>query len=436
MKVKCITIIGANGTVGAQVAGLLAAFCEAEVYLISRTIEKSMAAVENAVKSVRADSIRPILIPKTYQDLEECVSHSDWVFESVAEDLAIKQDINKLIALARRPGTIVSTGTSGISVETLASVFDEEARSLYFGTHFFNPPYSLPFLEFTKTKWSDRQIAEEFFAYLETTVLRKAIHTRDRAAFLGNRIGFLFLNEVAQFAQIYKDRGGIDYMDAILGSFTGRSMAPLNTIDFVGLDIHKAILDNIHDCEPEFYSAEQILPSYIDQLILEGKLGRKAGEGLFKMEYTVDGQKRKTVYDIATASYRPVKQYEFEFANQMIVNLTDGLYQDAINCLLAERSDEAEICRYFLVKYVLCSYLNAQQVSENIADADIAMSYGFGWVPPSALCRLLGGRKGIQRLIDSDIRLQENVKQYDFSLLDQAVRTTDIDYRRYFKATR
>jgi len=436
MKINNICVLGANGTIGSQIAGLLAAFCDAKVYLVSRTMEKSIKAKELAVKSVRADAIAPLLIPKTYQDAEECIGSSDWVFESVPEDLAIKEETHRMIARYRKPGTLVSTGTSGLSIGTLASLYDDEGRSLFFGTHFFNPPYSLPFLEFVETRWSDKSVADGLFSYLENTVLRKAIHVKDRAAFLGNRIGFIFMNEVAQFADLYKDRGGIDYMDAILGPFTGRAMAPLATVDFVGIDTHKAIMEHLHACEPDFFSTECIVPDYVSRLVEDGRVGKKAGAGFFKQEYDGTGRRRSLVYDIASDSYRPYKAYALPFADRMVSLLSDGLYQKAIDVLLGDDSEEAGICRYFLVKYIICSYRSAKEVSGNIADADIAMSYGFNWVPPSSLCMLFGRRKGIERLMGNDDRIRESLKGFDMDLLDEKPGMTDIDYRRYFKASR
>ena len=120
----------------------------------------------------------------------------------------------------------------------------------------------------------------------------------------------------------------------------------------------------------------------------------------------------------------------------MVTLLSDGLYNEAVSSLLQDTSEEAAICRYFLVKYILCSFLSASSVAETIADADIAMSYGFGWAPPSSLCALLGGREGIEQIIVQDIRLKESLGSLDCSLLEQVPLKTGIDHRRYFKAAR
>ena len=305
MGIETITVIGENGTIGAQVAGLLAAFLRAKVYCVSRTMEKSLSGIERAVKSVRADSIRPLLVPETFDHLGVCIQNSDWEFESVAEDYQTKLEVNKMIATLRQPGTIVSTGTSGLSISKLSEAFDKEGKSLYFGTHFFNPPYALPLLEFVTTEKSDPFVANQLVQLLEDKVLRKVVRVKDKAGFLGNRIGFIFMNEVAQYAEKYQDRGGVDYMDAILGCFTGRAMPPLTTVDFVGLDVHQAIINHLHEEEPDFFGVEQSLPPFLLKLLSEKKYGRKAGEGFYKMNEV----KQQLVYDISSGQYRPLRDY-------------------------------------------------------------------------------------------------------------------------------
>ena len=168
--------------------------------------------------------------------------------------------------------------------------------------------------------------------------------------------GFLLLEEVnlwMQYAEKYKDNGGVDYIDSILGAFTGRSMAPLATADFVGLDVHKAIVDNVYNnCEDYAHETFQ-LPSFIKELINAGKLGRKTGEGLYKLEKTNNGAKRLSVYDIHSGTYRDKIQYVFPFAEDMKKNIKVGNYDLAFMALLNDHSQEAEICLHFLLNYIL-----------------------------------------------------------------------------------
>ena len=116
--------------------------------------------------------------------------------------------------------------------------------------------------------------------YLSEKLHRTIAESKDLPAFLGNRIGFYVMNEALQYAEKYQDNGGIDYIDSLLGPFTGRTMAPLTTSDFVGLDVHKAIVDNIYENTNDYVHEKFVLPTFVQELIDEGRLGRKTRQGL------------------------------------------------------------------------------------------------------------------------------------------------------------
>ncbi len=156
----------------------------------------------------------------------------------------------------------------------------------------FNPPYTLPLCELTPTVYSDTELKEKLKEYLSKKLIRTVVEVKDSPAFLGNRIGFQFINEALQYAEKYKDNGGIDYIDALLGSFTGRTMAPLTTSDFVGLDVHKAIVDNIYENTNDYAHDTFILPDFVQKLVEDGKLGRKSGGGLYQLVKYDNGLKR------------------------------------------------------------------------------------------------------------------------------------------------
>lgn len=428
MNVKTVTVIGANGTMGANVSGIFAAFGNARVYMVCRDIEKARKAAAAAGKSVRAESIVRNLIPADYSQLEACVAQSDFVFESVAEDMALKKEINQKIAGSLRPGALVGTGTSGLSVTELAGCFPEELRTHYFGVHFFNPPYNLTLCEVIPTRFSDRTILSQLCDYLHKVLYRTVVVVDDSPAFLANRIGFEFINRAAQYADRYRDNGGVDYMDALLGPFTGRAMAPLVTLDFVGLDVHRAIVDNIYQNSCDRAHETFLLPDYIKQLISDGRLGRKAGEGLYKREVRDDGSRHSLVYDIAAGQYREPVQYHFLFAQEMQEQLRVGNYEKALRVLVLNRSAEAEICLSFLLEYIAYSVETALAVSEDIAAADDCMATGFNWCPPLALAGALGQVCELSALFEE--RLPGRVGEEVLA----ALKPSRYDFRSYFKA--
>jgi len=434
MIINTVTLIGSTGTMGANVAGIFASFGNAKVYCVARDIEKVKKTIPRIVKSVRADSIAANLIPADFSMLEDCVSKSDLVFESSAEDIVIKKDIHSRVAKALQPHAAACTGTSGLSITTLAECYPEDLRSHFFGVHFFNPPYNMPLCEFTPTKYSDKALADDLKAYLKDKLFRTVVEVKDSPAFLGNRIGFQFINEALQYAEKYKDNGGIDYIDSLLGSFTGRSMAPLVTSDFVGLDVHKAIVDNVYDNTNDYARDTFILPDFVKKLVEEKKLGRKTGMGLYQLVRYDNGFKRNTVLDINTGLYRDVIPYAFPFADKMKKYIKEGDYDKALERLVNNHSLEAEICLSFLLKYIVYSLYATEEVGYTIEAADDVMATGFNWCPPLAMYQALSTVADVPLLIRE--RLPEICKKVDIDRLLADVKPSKYDYRLYFKSGR
>lgn len=433
LDIKTVTVIGANGIMGANIAGIFAAFGNAKVYCVGRDIEKVKKTIPRIVKSVKADAIAKNLIPADFDKLEQCVADSDFVFESSKEDMAVKVELANRVGKALKAHAISATGSSGLSITKLAECYSEELRGHFFGVHMFNPPYNLQLCELIKTKYSDEQMYAELKDYLKDVLYRTVVEVKDAPAFLGNRIGFQFVNEALQYAEKYKDNGGIDYIDAILGSFTGRSMAPLTTSDFVGLDVHKAIVDNIYENTNDYAHETFVLPEFTKKLLAEGKLGRKSNGGLYQLVKYDNGLKRQTVYDINTGLYRDVIPYAFPFAEKMKKAIAEGEYEKAFERLVNNHSQEAEICISFLLKFIVYSLYATNEVGFAIEAADDVMATGFNWCPPMALYQALSAVADVPTLIKE--RLPE-ICEMDVDLLLSKVKPSKYDYRIYFKSGR
>ena len=434
MKINTVTVIGATGTMGANIAGIFAAFGDAKVYCVGRDIEKVKKIIPHIVKSVKADAIAKKLIPADFDSLEQCVADSDFVFESTKEDMKVKVEIAARVGKVLKTNAISATGSSGLSITKLAECYSEELRGHFFGVHMFNPPYNLQLCELIKTEYSDEQMYQDLKAYLKTVLYRTVVEVKDAPAFLGNRIGFQFINEALQYAEKYKDNGGIDYIDAILGSFTGRSMAPLTTSDFVGLDVHKAIVDNIYENTLDYAHETFFLPEFVQKLVAESKLGRKSGSGLYQLVKYDNGLKRQTVYDINTGMFRDVIPYVFPFADKMKKWIAEGEYKKAFERLVNNHSQEAEICLSFLLKFIVYSLYATKEVGYKISAADDVMATGFNWCPPMAMYQALSIVADVPSLIKE--RLPEICEKVDVDELLAEVKPSKYDYRIYFKSGR
>ena len=129
MQIDTITVIGVTGTMGANIAGIFASFGNAKVYCIGRDINKVKTMIPRIIQSVRADVIVKNLVPADFSMLEQCVSESDLIFESAKEDIIIKTAIAKQVASAMRADAVSCSGTSGLSITTLADCYPEQLRS-------------------------------------------------------------------------------------------------------------------------------------------------------------------------------------------------------------------------------------------------------------------------------------------------------------------
>lgn len=433
MNVNVVTVIGATGTMGANVAGIFASFGEAKVYCLARDIEKVKNTIPKIVSSVKADSIAKNLFPADFSMLEKCVAESDLVFESVAESLDVKKAVHGQIGESLREGAISCTGSSGLSITTIAECYPENKRNYFFGVHMFNPPYSLSLCELTATKYSNMDVYKELEKYLSTRLIRTVVKVKDAPAFLGNRIGFQFLNEALQYAEKYKDNGGIDYIDAILGPFTGRAMQPLVTADFVGLDVHMAIVDNLYKNTCDFAHETFVFPLYAKKLVEAGKLGRKRGEGLYKTIKYENGLKRSLVLDLESDTYRDKIDYVFPFADKMKKRISNGDYAEAFAELINNHSQEAEICLSFLLKYIVYSLFAAKEVGFSVHAADDVMATGFNWCPPLAMYDAFSTVTKVDELIKNRLG---DFKGINIDELLTTVEPSRYDYRIYFKSGR
>ncbi len=432
LNIKTVSIIGANGTMGSLISAIIAGFGDCKVYLISRNKQNSIDVINKAKKSIRSDIIEKNLIPIDYTQLKDAVQESDWIFESIIEDYDAKSKIYKEINLYNINHAIISTGTSGLSINKLAENFSEENKKRFLGMHFFNPPYSLNLCEIIPSKYTDSALIENLRKYLENILIRNTIIVKDEPAFLANRIGFEFLNEVLQLAEKYKDKGGIDYIDSLFSGYTGRTMKPLETIDFVGLDVHKAIVDNIYNNTNDEFTEKFICPNFLIKLIELGKLGKKTKEGLYR-KVVKDGIEENQVYDINTGEYRKIKKYENNTINEIINLIKLAKYEQAYKILIENTDEDLQLVVKLLTTYIVYSLIMSSKYAESLNDCDKAMEFGFNWCPPIAMKELIKEVGAINKIVNKyiDSKIIEKYNVYD--LIQKS--NTIYDYRKFLKAT-
>lgn len=429
MKIKTVTILGANGNMGSQCAGIIAGFGNAKVYMIARNLEKAQVGVEKAIDSIKSDAIRTNLIPKTYDDLKECLKDSDWIVEIVAEDPKTKHTINQQITQYKRPGAIVSTVSSGLSINQLAQDFSPEEQKYYFCTHFFNPPYKILLCELVSNANSNPKIQEELKLYLQNTLHRKVVITNDTPGFAGNRIGFQLLNEAVQFSLKYPKEGGIAYIDYLLGGFAGHALPPIATIDLVGLDVHRAIVNNISNLTNDHAHETFKMPKFMEYLISHESLGNKTGHGLYQIE-----RDQKLVFNISKNIYETIPKLNLDLIERVKEKISNGEYSQAYKLILESDTIESQIIQHFFARYLSYSLSLVGTVVKTKENVDQVMAYGFNWLPPCALIDLIGGKNQAIKLIKKfKMIIPNSISQHSSTEKFYTLQNI-LDYRSFIKA--
>jgi 3-hydroxyacyl-CoA dehydrogenase len=362
-----------------------------QVTMLARDLDKARQGLTGAQSVARSEALAERVALGTYEkDLARVVGEADLVFETLAEDLGLKCEFFEKVDRGRRPESIVATCSSGLSIAEMACGRSESFRRNFLGIHLFNPPHMIAGTEVVPHEETDPTVVSSVAETLRRRFNRKVIVAKDQPAFVGNRVGFKVMNETAQLAAQY----GVAFIDYLIGPHTGRAMAPLATIDLVGWDVHKAIVDNIYlNCEDDEALDCFKLPMYMERGVTEGRLGDKTPEhgGFYRR-----ANKSVEVLDIVTNRYGPFKAPEqLEFVERMKSLNRVGRYRDAIKVLSEARGEEADLCRRVVLGYVSYGLNRVGEVAESASDVDTIMSAGFNWAPPAAIVDLLTPRVAV-----------------------------------------
>ena len=400
-----VVILGANGTMGAGAACVFAG-AGYHVTMLARDRAKAEAGLRAAESAARAEALGERIELGVYDDLKRSVTAANFVFESLAEDLALKRHYFEQVDQARRPECVVATGSSGLSIAEMARGRSDSFRRNFLGVHLFNPPHVIVGTEVIPGPDTNQKVTDDVVAMLTRRLGRKVIVTADRPAFVGNRVGFKVLNETARLAEEH----GVAFIDYLIGPQTGRAMPPLATIDLVGWDVHKAIVDNVYaNCASDEAHAAFKLPAFMDKGLAAGQLGDKTPEtGGF---YRKNG-KETLALDPKSGKHAPVKRpAPIEFVERMKRANRVGRYGEAMRTLAEAKGAEADLCRRVVLGYVSYGLGRVGEVAKATADVDLIMSFGFNWAPPCAIVDLIGAKQTVALLERLALPVPEAVEQ-------------------------
>jgi 3-hydroxyacyl-CoA dehydrogenase len=402
-----VVILGANGVMGAAVAAVFAG-AGYQVTMLARGLDKAREALEVAKNAARAEAVSERITLGAYDsDLTRAVGEASIIFEALAENLALKREFLSKVDACRRPDSLVATNSSGLSIAGMAAGLSESLRRNFMGIHLYNPPHIIVGAELVPHPENGPELVARVKHTLTKRLGRKVIVTRDRPAFVGNRVGFRVMNEAAQLAMEH----GVAFIDYLIGPHTGRAMAPLATVDLVGWDVHKAIVDNVHANCPGDEARERFkLPDYMEQGIAQGRLGDKTPDrGGF---YRRAAGRTVEVMDPNTGGYQPfIPPKPIEFVEEMKALNRVGRYREAMAVLAKTAGSEANLARRVILGYVSYALNRVGEVAQAPADVDTIMSFGFNWAPPCAIVDLIGARETAAIMAGHGLAVPESVAQ-------------------------
>lgn len=311
-----------------------------------------------------------------FDDNMKDISGCDWIIEVVVERLDIKQQVYEKVEQFRKPGTLITSNTSGIPINMLSKGRSQDFRKHFCGTHFFNPPRYLRLLEIIPTKETDASVVDFLMQYGDLYLGKTTVLCKDTPAFIANRIGVFGI--MAIFNSMEKLNLSIDEIDALTGPIIGRpKSATFRTADVVGIDTLVKVAKGVGDNCPNDEAKDIFkIPAWLDTIVANNWLGDKTGQGFFKKIKGGAGEKEIQVLDLKSLEYKP--RVKPKFATIEAAKPIDDL-KTRLKALVAGQDKAGEFYRHF--HYALFSYISNRipEISDEIYRVDDAMMAGFGW---------------------------------------------------------
>src|SRR5579864_1669028 len=392
-RINKVAVLGA-GTMGARIA---AHFANAGVpsYLLDIVPPDADAPARNKIAAAGLDaakkskpaafmepSLARLVTVGNFDDDLKKLADVDWIIEAVVENLEIKRSLLRKVEAIRKPGTIVTTNTSGLPVGKIAEGFSDDFRWAWFGTHFFNPPRYMRLLEIIPTPEADRAAIEAVSHFCDVRLGKGVVIAKDTPNFIGNRIGtFSVLNVIRLMQEM---DFSIEDVDALTGQAVGwPKSATFRTIDLVGLDILGHVVGNmtknVHDERSDLR-----LPDFFNKMLEHKWLGDKTKGGFYKKAKGGPGkEEERLALDWKTLEYHPRQKPKFP-ALDMAKNIEDT--GTRLRTLIGmdgagpQKGDKAGAFLWSALSDLWTYSANrVPEISDSIVEIDRAMRLGFNW---------------------------------------------------------
>lgn len=311
-----------------------------------------------------------------FDDDMQKISECDWVIEVVIENLEIKKKVFDQVEKHRKPGSLITSNTSGIPIHLMLDGRSEDFQKHFCGTHFFNPPRYLKLLEVIPTPKTDPSVTEFFMEYGDLYLGKTTVLCKDTPAFIANRIGIYSIMKVVDTMQ--KLDMGVDEIDKLTGPVIGRpKSATFRTSDVVGLDTLSKVSTNLYKGLTDDEAKDIFkLPEVVSQMEEKKWLGDKTRQGFYKKTKDEKGKTQILTLDLKSLEYKP--KQKIKFATLETTKSIDNV-KDRFKVLFAGTDKAGEFYRdsfFGLFQYVSN---RIPEVADELYKIDDAICAGFGW---------------------------------------------------------
>ncbi|UOE57965.1 3-hydroxyacyl-CoA dehydrogenase/enoyl-CoA hydratase family protein [Cytobacillus oceanisediminis] len=328
-----------------------------------------------------------------FEDDMERLKDVDWIIEVVVENLAIKKQVFEKVDQYRKPGSIVSSNTSGISVEAMSEGRSEDFQKHFLGTHFFNPPRYLKLLEVIPTKNTSSEVLSFMKQFGEDVLGKGVVEAKDTPNFIANRIGTYGLLVTVQ--EMLKGGYSVGEVDSITGPLIGRpKSATFRTLDVVGLDTFIHVANNVYDQvdgkEKEVFE----VPGFMKVMQEKGWLGSKSGQGFFL-------KKGKEILELNPESLEYGPRKKLKTASTELSKQEKGT-SGKLKALVYSEDRAGQLLWNILSPALIYSAQLLGEIADDVTAIDKAMKWGFGWeMGPFETWDAIGVEKSVQKMEDA-----------------------------------
>src|SRR5271163_4799994 len=340
----------------------------------------------------------------------------DWIIEAVVENLEIKRGLLKKVEAIRKPGTIITTNTSGLPVGKISEGFSDDFRRAWFGTHFFNPPRYMRLLELIPTPEADRAAIDAVSHFCDVQLGKGVVLAKDTPNFIANRIGTFSVLNVMRLMQEMDLT--VEDVDALTGQAVGwPKSATFRTIDLVGLDILGHVVGNMEKAGGQERAPHaSALPDFYKQMLERKWLGDKTKGGFYKKVKSAGEEDERLALDWKTLEYHPRRKPKFP-ALDMAKNVEQTSAR--VRMLLGldgggpQKNDKAGAFLWSSLSDLWTYSANRiPEISDSIVEIDRAMRLGFNWeLGPFELWDAAGVEATVERMMKEDRPVAANVEQ-------------------------